>query len=348
MRFLLSTLFLVAFAFQVVSAQEPAAEYVSVSLSGWRTALPAGTLERQPDIVVVDGGFAIAAESFIDPRWRFDSAWVILDPVKDNWSDYEFPPVESPLLELDDNPVVRLDIAGLFPDDPGLKFQLVDGGKKAVFLLHAGELLSDHTHYDGVAIVNPADRTVERLDLWMCYGPRNSETIVWDFPDENLSVSCSLLIWYEGDSYRVESTSQHIGRDWPSMLHLLSTSPDRRYWILRERYYYDPWYGDYYLYDRQTGLTTVLLWASWRIPYHFVVWLDESSMIINEGDFILFLDAATGERQVLLEDEIQEIAQYSPYYLQLQMSADGQWLVASTDDGSLLLRNVFDALGRQS
>ena len=326
-------------------AQEPAV--ATTPNSGWATILPAGTLEQQPKIVVADGGFAVAAESFKDPSWRFDSPWVLLDPATRIWSDYEFPAVESPLLELDDNPIARLDIAGLFPDDPGLKFQLVDKGRKAVFLLHAGELLADHTRYDGVVIVNPAKRTVERLDLWICHGPRNSGAIVWDFPEQNLSVSCSLLIWYEGDSYRIQNTSEYIGQDWPSMLHLLSTSPNNRYWILRERYYYDPWYGDYYLYDRQTGITTILLWADWQVPYHFVVWLDESTVIVNEGHFILLYDAATGERRKLLEDELQEIAEYSPYYLQLQMSSDGNWLVATTDDGSLLLHNISEAMARR-
>ncbi|MYD11215.1 MAG: hypothetical protein F4X02_14390 [Chloroflexi bacterium] len=344
MKALLAILWLV-FSAAAGFAQEQAV-ITTPPISGWTTILPAGTLEQQPEIIVADGGFAVAADSFVDESWYFDSPWVLLNPATGEWSDFEFPAVESPLLELDDNPIARLDIAGLFPDDPGLKFQLVDNGRKAVFLLHAGELLADHARYDGVVIVNPAARTAERLDHWMCRGPRNSGDIVWDFPEENLSVSCSLLIWYEGDSYRIQNTSEYIGQNWPNMLHLLSTSPDNRYWILRERFYYDPWYGDYYLYDRDTGITTILLWADWGVPYHFVVWLDASTLIVNSGHFILFLDAVTGERRKLLEDELEDLAAYSPFYPQLQMSSDGQWLVTTTDDGSLLLRSLSEAMGR--
>ena len=340
------TILLLTLSLQVAFAQEQA-KTAAASMSGWETVLPAGTLQQRPDIVAVDGGFAVPLASFTYPGWRFQSAWLLFDPVNGSWSDYEFPLLKSPLLEIDDNPVARLDIAGLFPDDPGLKFQLVDGGKKAVFLLHAGEMLFDHSHYDGVAIVNPADRTVERLNLWMCHGPPNSKAIVWEFPEQNLSVSCDLLIWHEGDSYRTETISEYVGQDGDSMLHLISHSLDHRYWILRERYYYDPWYGDYYLYDRHTGLTTVLLWADWGKPQaYLVVWLSSSSLLVNNGHYVLYLDLTSGDRRELLLDEISALPGEG-WHREPRLSIDGRWLIVARDDGSLLLRNVFDALRRQ-
>ena len=340
MKTILTILWL-TLSLQVTFAQEQA-ETAAAPISGWDSVLPAGTLEQRPDIVAVDGGFAVSLASFEYPGWRLHPDWMLFDPVSGAWSDYEFPPVEAPMLDLDDNPVARLDIAGLFPDDPGLKFQLVDGGKKAVFLLHAGEMLFDHTHYDGVAIVNPADRTVERLNLWMCHGPPNSKAIVWDFPEQNLSVSCDLLIWHEGDSIRTQPIHDYIGQGEPAMLHLISHSPDHRYWILRERYYYDPWYGDYYIYDRHTGLTTILLWRLWRKPQaYLVVWLSNASILLNAGQYVLYVDMANDQRRELLRDEISTLP---GSYRETRLSTDGRWLLVATDDGSLLLRNVFDAL----
>ena len=346
MRFLLRTLFLFAFAIHAASAQEPTAELTTQrSVSGWRTALPADTLEGRPDIVAVDGGYAVAAHSFIGPSWFFDTAWLYLDPVSGEWSDYEFPKADSPLLDLDDNPVARLDIAGLFPDDPGLKFQLVDGGKKVVTLFHAGETLFDHQRYDGVVIVDPAKRTVQRLNVWLCYGPPRSGLIVWDFPEQDLSVSCDFLIWHDGDSSRLQPMHEFIGMAGEAALILISHSPDHRYWVLRT---FSPYNygasGDYYVYDRQTGLTTVLLWSlSFKPQRELVIWLDDSSLLVNAYSFILYLDMATGQRQELLKDEIMALPY--DYYIQTWLSLDGQWLLIAPEDGSLLLRNVSDALG---
>ncbi|MCY4061982.1 MAG: hypothetical protein OXG53_06420 [Chloroflexi bacterium] len=346
MRFLLSTFFLVAFAFQVVSAQEPAAEYVSRSLSGWRAVLDAGALDDRPDIVAVDDGFALAVDSLQYPWLRPESAWLFLDPASGEWSQYEFPPVESPLLDLDDNAVARLDIAGLFPDEPGLKFQLVDGGEKVVTLFHAGEMLFDHQRYDGVVIVNPAKKTVQRLNVWLCYGPPRSGLIVWDFPEQDLSVSCDFLIWHEGDSSRLQPMHEFIGMETEAALILISHSPDNRYWVLRNFPHYNHGAsGDYYVYDRQTGLTTVLLWSLMYKPQReLVIWLDDSSLLVNAYSYILYVDLETGQRHELLNDEI--MAQPYDYYIQTWLSLDGQWLLIAPADGSLLLRNVFDALGR--
>ena len=348
MRLSLMSIVFLAFAINVVSAQESTAEYVNRSASGWRTVIEPGTLENRPDIVAVDGGFALAVDSFEYPRLRPESAWVFLDPVSGEWSDYEFPKTDSPLLDLDDNPVARLDIAGLFPDDPGLKFQLVDGGKKVVTLLHAGEMLFNHQRYDGVVIVNPAKKTVQRLNVWLCYGPPRSGLIVWDFPDQNLSVSCDFLIWHEGDSIRLQPMHEFIGMAGEAALFLISHSPDHRYWVLRT---FSPYNygasGDYYVYDRETGLTTVLLWSIPLKPQReLVIWLDDSSLLVIAHSYVLYLDMATGQRQELLNDEIMALPY--DYYIQTWLSPDGQWLLIAPEDGSLVLRNVFDALAIHS
>lgn len=312
---------------------------------GWDTVLPAGTLAQQPRVFAVDGGFAVAAESFIDPTQFFDSDWVLYNPQSGQWSNYAFASDESPLLDLDDNAIVRLDIAGLFPDDSGLKFQLIDGGRKAVSRLHAGEMLFDHNSYDGVMIINPARRTVERLDLWLCFGPPNTGLIVWDFPEQDLSVSCDLLIWHEGDSYRTQTMHDYIGQESPETLHLISHSPDHRYWVLREYRYYDTDSGIYYLYDRQAEFTTVLLWSQSHKPQRrLVVWLDNSSLLINAAGYVLFMDLANDQRRELLADEIHALP--GGYYRHTRLSIDGQWLVA-TGDGGMYVRSVFDTLARQ-
>lgn len=330
---------------QVTDAQEQAPITAEPADFGWDTVLPAGTLEQQPTVFAVDGGFAVAAESFVDPSWFFDSDWVLYDPQSGRWSNYAFASDESPLLDLDDNPIVRLDIAGLFPDDPGLSFQLVDGGKKAVSRLHAGEMLFDHNSYDGVIIINPAERTVERLDLWLCYGPPNTGLIVWDFPEQDLSVSCDLLIWHEGDSIRTQTMHDYIGISSQSTLHLISHSPDHRYWVLRE-YPYSADSGNYYVYDRHTRLTTVLLWSrSYKPQLRLVVWIDDSSLLINTAGYVLFLDLANDQRRELLRDEI--LALPGGYYRHTWLSTDGQWLVA-TGDGAMYVHSVFDTLDRQS
>ena len=348
MRTLLSMLFLFAFAFNTASAQEPAAEIAKRSVGGWRTVLEAGTLEDRPDIVAVDGGFAVAAESFIESSWFFDTAWLFLDPVSGEWSDYEFQRADSPLLDLDDNAVARLDIAGFFPDDPGLKFQPVDGGKNVVTLFHAGEMLFNHQRYDGVVIVDPSKKTVQRLNIWLCYGPPRSGLIVWDFPEQNLSVSCDFVIWHEGDSSQLQPMHEFIGMETEAALILISHSPDNRYWVLRSFPHYD--YGasgDYYVYDRQTGLTTVLLWSiRYKPQRELVIWLDDSALLVNAHNYILYVDLATGQRQELLRDEITSLPQ--DYYTLTRLSLDGQWLLIAPADGSLLLRYVFEALDRKA
>jgi len=350
MRFLLSTFFLVAFAFQVVSGQEPAAEYVSSSLSGWRTVLEAGALVDRPDIVTVDeGGFAISADSFVDPTRFFDSEWILYDPNTDRWSNYGGKHEPSQLVNLDQLSLVYPDISRMLPSDAEPGIQLVDRGSKAVFLVDAGENLADHTHYFGVNVIDLATGAVTKTNIWSCWGLRHSDDLVWEFPKENLIVSCYMLIWYDSDPIRTEWISAYIGQGSRGMLHLLSTSPDNRYWILEERFWYDPWYGDTYLFDRKTGWITVLLWRERGRVYNRAAWLSDSTFIVNEGDYVMHFDTGSFDRRYALADELVALPDSSAYWwLGPYLSRDGQWLLVFTEGGGLVLRNVFDALAIHS
>lgn len=233
----------------------------------------------------------------------------------------------------------------MFPADAEPGIQFVAGDSKAVFLVDAGENLADHTDYFGVKIIDLDTGVDSKLNIWSCWGVRHSDAIVWEFPEEDLVVSCDMLVWHDGDSIRKEWMSAYIGRGENSMLHLLSTSPDNRFWILRERFWYDPWYGDYLLYDRLTGWTTVLLWRDWGIPFH-AVWLSDSTLLVNEGDFIMLFDTESYERRYALEQELLALPDApARRWLGPYLSSDGQWLLVSTEGGGLVLRNVFDALG---
>ena len=345
MRFLLLTILLFAFAIQAASGQENTTELVNTSLNGWRTVLEAGALEKRPDIVAVDGGFAVSAYSFIDPSWYFDSEWLLYEPASGRWSSYGDPHEPSQLANLDELNFVYPEIAHMLPANAEPGIQLVDGGSKAVFLVDAGENLADHNHYFGVNIIDLATGAVTKFNLWSCRGMRHSDAIVWEFPEENLIVSCDMLIWYDGDSLRREWIGSYLGQDYPASLHLLSTSPDNRFWILRERFWLDPWYGDTYLYDRQTGWTTVLLWHDRRRPYNFAAWLSDSILIVNEGDYLMHFDTESYERRYALEDELLALPDPSAYWWRgPYLSGDGQWLLVFTEGGGLVLRNVFDAL----
>ena len=344
MRFLLLAIILFPFAFQVASAQEPAVDFTDPSLRGWRTVLEPGTLETRPDIVTVDSGFAISAESFIDPIPSFNSDWLFYDPASERWSSYGVPHEPSQRVNINHLQYLHPEIANMFPEDAEPEIQFVDGDRKAVFLVDAGENLADHTYYFGVKFIDLATGVVTKLNIWSCWGVRRSDAIVWEFPDENLIVSCDMLIWHDGDSIRKELMSSYIGQGSPSMLHLLSTSPNNRYWILRERFHYDPWYGDYYLYDRQTGWTTILLWRDWRMPYHVAVWLSDSTLVVNEGDFVMYFDTEDYEHRLALADELRELPDAPAHWLTTYLSLDGQWLLVPTEGGGLVLRNVFDSL----
>ena len=113
---------------------------------------------------------------------------------------------------------------------------------------------------------------------------------------------------------------------------------------MREADFYYEHTGDFYVYDRQSQLTSVMLWSRpWKPQRDFVVWLNNSSLLTNAGENILYLNMANRTRHELLRDEIAalpgDIAFMAP-----SLSTDGAWLLVATDDGSLHLRNIFAAL----
>ena len=257
---MLLTILLLAFWLHVAFAQERAEPDIA-PISGWERVLPAGMLKPQPDIFAVDGDFAIAATSFVDSTRRFDTDWILYDPVTGGWSNYQFPPSERSLLDINEELLTLLDIADLVPDVPDVKYQLVDGGKKLAFLLPDDDMFDEWSLYTSALIVDPASKTANTEYVWYCQGPPNAELVVWDFPDQNLSVICNTVIHHDGDSIRTERTFHFIGRNAPSALYLISHSPDHRYWIMREDEVFFDDSGNFYVYDRQTRQTTVMLWS---------------------------------------------------------------------------------------
>ena len=344
MRFLLITTLLFALTIQVVSAQDPGSEVADRSSAGWEIVLESGTLGRNAEIVPVEGGYAVSAESFEDPTRYFDSEWVLYDPVTGIWSDYEFPQAERSLLDLDEELLTLLDIADLVPYDPRVKYQPVDGGITLAFLLPDEYDFDGLSLYTTVLLVNPAKRTVKMEYVWYCQGPPNAELIVWDFPEQDLSVVCNAVFHHAGDEIRTEPTYHFIGSREPSPLYLFSHSPDHRYWILgRDRLEFDS-SGPFYLFDRQTEQTTIMLWSLPHMPQReFIVWLNSVAVIASAGEFILHLDISNRTRHELLRQELAMLPGERDF-IKPKLSTDGQWLLAATEDGTLFLRNVLDAL----
>ena len=346
MRFLIFTILLFVFAIQVTDAQEQSTETADRPYDGWKTVLDAGTLEPQPDIVVIDGGFVVAAESFEDPSRRFGSPWMLFDPVTGAWSDYETPPVKWSLLDLNEELLTLLNIADLVPDVPDVKYQLVDGGNKLAFLLPDDDMYDEWSLYTSVLIVDPASKTANTEYVWYCQGPPLAELVVWDFPDQNLSVICNTVIHHDGDSIRTERTFDFIGRNAQSALYLISLSPNHRYWIMREDEVFFDDSGNFYVYDRQTRQTTVMLWSLPHKPQRdFVFWLSSSSLLTNAGEYILHLDLEDRTRRELMREELAALPGDAEFR-QPTLSTDGQWLLVASEDGSLLLGNVFAAIAK--
>ena len=346
MRFMLAVMLYVSFIVQAAHAQAPAAARADGGISQWRTVLAPGALVSRPKIVPLEAGFAMSAESFIEPPGSFNSDWILYDPARDRWSSTGDPLAPSQLVNINILKYLEPEMANMFPADAEPGIQFIDGDTMAVFLVDAGENLADHRHYFGVNIVDFSTGVSTKLNIWSCWGLRHSDAIVWEFPEENLIVSCDMLVWLDGDSIRWEWISSYLGQDRISMLHLLSTSPNNRYWILRENFYYDPWYGDTYLYDRRTGWITVLLWSDRGMGYNIAAWTSDSTLIVNEGDYVMYFDTESYERRFALEDELLALPDPQTHtWLGPYLSRDGQWLLVFTDKGGLMLRNVFDALG---
>lgn len=345
MRLLHFIMLLFLFVIGAVCAQEPAAADSDSFLGQWRTVLEPGTLDNRPDIVPTDGGFAISAASFAYASWSFSSDWFLYNPASGSWSSYVPPREPSQRVNISQLGYIFPEVADMFPADAEPEIQFVDGESKAVFLVDAGRSIVDNSDYFGVNILDLATSAVTKLNLWTCWGVPRSNAIVWEFPEEKLIASCGMLVWLDGDSIREEWISEYIGGGESSMLHLVSTSPDNRFWILRTRYWHDPWYGHVYLYDRQTGWTTILLWRDYRIPHHPVVWFSDSTLIVNEGDFVLHFDTEDYQRRTALADELLALPDEPAYAKPPYLSLDGQWLLVFTERGGLVLRSVFDALG---
>ena len=330
---------------QVAFAQEQSDRVARASgAHGWENVLPAGSLKQRPQIVAVDRGFVLAAESFNDPSWRYGSRWQLYDPATGRWSGYTKPSAESALMEVSDELLARLDIAHLIPDVAGIRYQYVDAGNKLAFLIPDDYMFAETSFYSDLVIVDPAEETATSRHLWFCEGPPKSELVLWDFPEQELSVICNLVISHAGDSMRFRATDAFIGRRRPSPLQLVSHSPDQRYWIMREAQFYLDDTGDFYVYDRHTGLTAVLLWNLPRKPQRdLFVWLSNSSVLTNVGEYILHLDMAMRLRLELLREQIAglpgDIALMAP-----TLSRDGHWLLVATGDGALFQRRLSDAL----
>ncbi len=327
---------------QVAAAQEQSDRVARAS--GWENVLPAGSLKPGAQIVAVDRGFVLAAESFKDPSWRFGSPWQLYDPAAGRWSGYEKPSEESALMALSDDLLARLDIAHLIPDVPGIRYQYVDAGNKLAFLIPDDYMFAETSFYSDLVIVDPAQKTATSRHLWFCEGPPKAELVLWDFPEQELSVICNLVISHADDSMRFGATDAFIGRNRPSPLQLVSHSPDQRYWIMREAQFYRDDTGNFYAYDRHTGQTAVLLWNLPSKPQRdLFVWLSNSSVLTNVGDYILHLDMAKRLRHELLREEIAGL----PGDIALMtttLSRDGAWLLVATGDGALFQRSVATAL----
>ena len=340
MRFLLLSTLMFALTLLSANAQEPAAEYVDHSLAGWIAVLPAGTLQPQPDIIAVEGGFAVAAASFVAQGTRFGSTWLRYDPVSHEWSKYEFPQAERTLLDLNTELLTLLDISDLVPDDPRIKYQLVDAGRKLAFLIPSDDLFDGLGLYNDVLIIDPAAKTAERSYVWYCQGPPYAELVVWDFPEQDMSVICNAVFHHDDDYIRTEHTFAFIGSIQQSALQLVSHSPDHRYWILGEEDVFFDDSGPFYVYDRQTGLSTVMLW---RLPgkpgRDFVLWRNNHTLMSLADEYILYLDLAKRSRRELLRDALALLPGAASYTTP-KLSTDGRWLLAATADGSLFLRRV--------
>ena len=155
---------------------------------------------------------------------------------------------------------------------------------------------------------------------------------------------CNAVFHYDGDSIRTESTFAFIGRIQQSALQLVSHSPDHRFWILGEEHDFFDGSGPFYIYDRHTELTTVMLWHLPRKPQRdFVLWLNNHSLLTYAGEYILYLDMSKRTRHELLRRELALLPGDAAYRTPT-LSTDGRWLLVVTADGSLMLRSVMDAL----
>ena len=67
------------------------------------------------------------------------------------------------------------------PDDPHIKYQLVDGGRKLAFLIPDDKFYEGLGLYTTVLIIDPVRKNAKPNYVWYCQGPPNAELVVWDF-----------------------------------------------------------------------------------------------------------------------------------------------------------------------
>ena len=342
MRYLLITTLLFALIAQVASAQEPAAEYADRSLAGWITILEAGTLYHSASIVPVDSGFAVWALSFKDQSRFSGSDWVLYAPETGTWSPMTQSPYSSVMVNIHDEQIAHFRLANYLPEET-VEVQIVNDGTHAVFLQRAG--LNAHHHPYEFNIIDLSTYVITPLSLWC--GRKAPRKMVWDFPEENLIIACGLLVWLEGDEVHIRWMGEYLDAPYRGYIYLDSISPDQRYWFLRARttsYY--PSKSSFLLYDRNTQEYTILIDERWEAPGPYLfAWLDNSTALINEGSYLLYYDAVTGERTKLLDKDVLAMGDES-LTMNQTLSHDGQWLLVVTFSGEALLRNVFDSLSQ--
>ena len=340
MRNLLLAALLFALALHAVSAQDPAAERAEHGFRGWKTVLEPGTLGRNPDIVPVEGGFAVSAESFADPTWIFDSEWVLYDPDTDTWSPLMQSPYSTVMVSIHDESVAHHQLANHLPEE-STDVQLVNGGTHAVFIQHPGW---NPSHYVwGIGIIDLSTYKITKLTYWG--GSGQPQKLVRDFPEENLIIGGDVLVWLDGDEVQKQWLDDYIVSSEFSDLGAVSISPDKRFWLLGADTIVRP---DYLtdaglLYDRETGELTALFAGDWGIPsYQRSVWLDSRTLLINRRGHLLLVDAESGEQTKLMEAELLALHRVNPYNWH-HLSTDWQWLVAELyNDGGLLIHKVYD------
>lgn len=341
MRLLLAAIILYVLASPFAKAQEPAAERAVHHLDEWKTILEAGTLSYDAaSIVPVEGGFAIWTRSFKDKSRFSGTDWVLFEPAKGKWSAMMQEPYSSVMVGIHDDQIARFQLAKYLPEE-SVEVQIVNEGTHAVFLQHAGWNTFHHRYEFN--IIDLSTYAITPLSLWC--GSKAPRKLVWDLPAENLIIACSLLVWLEGEDVQIRMMADYLDAPYHGYIYLDSISPDKRYWLLRAKSTpYNPSPSSFLLYDRIAQEYTILIDERWDVPGPYLfAWLDKSTVLINEGSYLLYYDAVTDERTKLLDKDALAMGDES-LTMNQTLSHDGQWLLVVTFSGEAVLRNVYDAI----
>jgi len=341
MRFSLLTMLMFALAFLSISAQEPAAERADHRLDGWTTILEAGTLYYDAaSIVPVEDGFAIWTDSFKDQSRFSGTDWVLFEPATGKWSAMMQEPYSSVMVDIRDDQIARFQLAKYLPEE-SIEVQIVNDGTHAIFLQRAGWNTFHHRYEFN--IIDLSTFAITPLSLWC--GRKAPRKLVWDLPAENLIIACSLLVWLEGEDVQIRMMADYLDAPYRGYIYLDSISPDKRYWLLRAKSTsYNPSPSSFLLYDRIAQEYTILIDERWETPDPYLfAWLDNSTVLINEGSYLLYYDALTDERTKLLDKDALAMGDES-LTMNQTLSHDGQWLLVVTFSGEAVLRNVYDAI----